>query len=213
MIIPLVDEKKRIHGVAMCWQLEKVISRKDRDTWEPFKWFTDFDKAMCVATANAVPAPHPAHTITSALNALAHALQARADEFVASSGVTRSVMIQIDSKKRIRKTPICWQLEKRVSNKKKGLAWKGYKWFGTCDQALREAAITEIQMHPAASISGALEAIAAIRANYESLLDASPQPTRPLASVSTLRRKVPSHPAQINFKSSRKRLAQRSNRQ
>ena len=119
MIIPLVDEKKRIHGVAMCWQLEKVISRKDRDTWEPFKWFTDFDKAMCVATANAVPAPHPAHTITSALNALAHALQARADEFVVSSGVTRSVTIQIDSKKRIRKTPICWQLEKRVSNKKR----------------------------------------------------------------------------------------------
>ena len=45
-----IDEKTRVHGTSMCWQLERQKRRKEKGlVWEPYKYFATFGQAMAAA--------------------------------------------------------------------------------------------------------------------------------------------------------------------
>ena len=80
------------------------------------------------------------------------------------------MIIPIDKKIRIRGTADCWQLEKAV--KRKGQTeWQAYKYFPTFMGAVGAACEKEIRLHPANSLSEALQAVDRIAARYSKLLD------------------------------------------
>ena len=57
-----IDEKTRIHGTSMCWQLERQKYRKEKGpVWEPYKYFATFGQALGAAGADEIRT-HPAHT-------------------------------------------------------------------------------------------------------------------------------------------------------
>ena len=69
--------------------------------------------------------------------------------------------IMIDDQTRIVGTEICWELQ-RLRNYKGDKKWEPYKWFATFRQALDEAVHREIRIHPASTLTEAIEAASAI---------------------------------------------------
>ncbi len=83
------------------------------------------------------------------------------------------MIIQIDEEIRITGTEDGWQLEKLHLPKKEGKApyWKPFKWFTSFSQALTVACQREIRLHPADSISKALEAAQSVTKKYAAIFD------------------------------------------
>ena len=71
------------------------------------------------------------------------------------------MIIQVDSKTRIKGTPRCWELQ-RLRNYNGDQRWESYKWFRTFRQALDEAVHSEIRTHPARTLVEALDAVSAL---------------------------------------------------
>lgn len=70
-----IDEKTRIHGTSMCWQLERQKHRKEKGpVWEPYKYFATFGQALGAAGADEIRT-HPAHTLTEAIEAATAIIQ------------------------------------------------------------------------------------------------------------------------------------------
>ena len=65
-----IDEKTRIHGTSMRWQLERPINRKEiGPVWEPYKYFATFGLAL-EAAGEAEIRSHPALTQVDAIEAV-----------------------------------------------------------------------------------------------------------------------------------------------
>ena len=75
------------------------------------------------------------------------------------------MIVQIDSKKRIRGTNRCWQIE-RLQTKNGDPKWEPYKYYRTFQQALAKAGDDEIRLHPADNLTDAIDAVAAISHKY-----------------------------------------------
>ena len=79
------------------------------------------------------------------------------------------MIIQIDEKKRIHGTSMCWQLERPKHRKETGLVWEPYKYFATFGQALGAAGEEEIRTHPARTLAEAIAAVSTISQKYGEL--------------------------------------------
>ena len=80
------------------------------------------------------------------------------------------MIIPINEDLRIQGTAECWQLEKAV--KRKGQTeWQAYKYFPTFMGAVGAACEQEIRLHPAQTLSEALQAVDKTAARYSKLLD------------------------------------------
>ena len=79
------------------------------------------------------------------------------------------MIIQLDSKTRIQGTKRAWELQ-RLRNDKGTKRWVAYKWHSTFGTALQEAVHREIRVHPAASLSEAIEAVLGLVQKYEKLI-------------------------------------------
>ena len=79
------------------------------------------------------------------------------------------MIIQLDSKTRIVGTERAWELQHpRTRNGEQ--KWEPYKWFTSFGSALEEAVHREIRIHPAASLSEAIEAVSSLVQRYEKLI-------------------------------------------
>ena len=82
------------------------------------------------------------------------------------------MIIPINDNLRIRGVERCWQLEK--ARKRKGTTeWTAFKYFNSDGEAVGEACRREIRLHPAATLTEAIEAVDEIAARYNELLDAA----------------------------------------
>ena len=79
------------------------------------------------------------------------------------------MIIPIDDRTRIVGTSRAWEIQ-RHRNYKGGKRWEPYKWFSTFRSALEEAVHHEIRIHPAASLSDAIEAVSGIIQRYDELI-------------------------------------------
>ena len=79
------------------------------------------------------------------------------------------MIIPIDERTRIRGTERCWELQ-HLRNYKGAKKWEPYKWFVWFRHALEEAVHREIRIHPARSLSDAIEAVSAVVQKYETLI-------------------------------------------
>ena len=79
------------------------------------------------------------------------------------------MIIQIDEKTRIKGTAKCWELQ-RLRNYKGDKKWEPYKWFVSFRSALEEAVHSEIRLHPANTLSEAIDAVAVLIQKYERLI-------------------------------------------
>ena len=80
------------------------------------------------------------------------------------------MIIPINDNLRIRGVEHCWQLEKaRMRNGE--CEWTPFKYFSSIRSAVGEACRREIRLHPAATLTEAIEAVDEIAARYNKLLD------------------------------------------
>ena len=80
------------------------------------------------------------------------------------------MIIPINDSLRIRGVEHCWQLEKaRTRNGK--CEWTPFKYFNSVGSAVGEACRREIRLHPAATLTEAIEAVDEITANYSRIFD------------------------------------------
>jgi hypothetical protein len=79
------------------------------------------------------------------------------------------MIIQIDPNTRIVGTERAWELQ-RIRNFKGSTRWEPYKWFTTFRYALEEAVQRDIRLHPATSLSEAIEAVSDVVQKYEKLI-------------------------------------------
>ena len=79
------------------------------------------------------------------------------------------MIIQLDSETRIKGTSRCWEIQRR-RNYMGGKRWEPYKWFSTFRSTLEEAVHREIRVHPATSLSEAIEAVSGLVQKYEELI-------------------------------------------
>ena len=68
MIIQL-DSKTRIVGTNRAWELQRPCSRKGKQNWEPYKWFTSFGSALEAAVHRDIRL-HPAASLSEAIKAV-----------------------------------------------------------------------------------------------------------------------------------------------
>ena len=61
-----IDNKTRIRGTEMCWQLEKTKIVRGKVEWRPFKYFTQMDKALREAAQREIRTD-PAHGFNQAI--------------------------------------------------------------------------------------------------------------------------------------------------
>ncbi len=73
MIIEL-DSKTRIVGTERAWELQRPHKRKDKVTWEPYKWFTTFRSALEEAVHREIRT-HPAASLSEAIEAVSGLVQ------------------------------------------------------------------------------------------------------------------------------------------
>lgn len=86
------------------------------------------------------------------------------------------MIIQLDPKTRIVGTKWAWELQK--SRKRNGIqTWQSYRWFNSFGKALEDVVHREIRLHPANTISDAIEAVASLVQRYE---QATPSRFRPV---------------------------------
>ena len=67
-MIIAIDETNRIHGTAMCWQLEEIRIRKGKSKWVPYKYYATAEQALTAAAQRELRTD-PAHTIAEAIEA------------------------------------------------------------------------------------------------------------------------------------------------
>ena len=79
------------------------------------------------------------------------------------------MIIDIDSKTRIKGTSEAWELQ-RLRNYKGTTKWEPFKWFSTFRQAVAEAVHRDIRTHPAHGLSEAIEAVSDVTQKYEQLI-------------------------------------------
>ena len=80
------------------------------------------------------------------------------------------MIIPLSEKLRIRGVEHCWQLEKaRIRNGE--CEWAPFKYFNSVGEAVGAACRREIRLHPAATLTEAIEAVDQIVANYSRILD------------------------------------------
>ena len=80
------------------------------------------------------------------------------------------MVIPLSKDYRIRGADQCWQLERSVIRKGKQ-DWAAFAYFSELAQAVSAAYRREIRLHPAATLTDAIEAIDRIAARYNKLLD------------------------------------------
>ncbi len=80
------------------------------------------------------------------------------------------MIIPLSKDYRIRGTGQDWQLERAVVRKGKR-DWAAFKYFQDLGKAVSEACRRDIRLHPAATLTDAIEAIDQIAARYNKLLD------------------------------------------
>ena len=73
MIIQL-DSKTRIVGTNRAWELQRPCSRKGKQNWEPYKWFTSFGSALEQAVHREIRM-HPANGLSEAIEAVSTIVQ------------------------------------------------------------------------------------------------------------------------------------------
>ncbi len=73
MIIHL-DEKTRIVGTKMAWELQYPRIRNGEKRWEPHKWFTSFGYALEEAVQHEIRT-HPAYGLVEAIEAVSGLVQ------------------------------------------------------------------------------------------------------------------------------------------
>ncbi len=79
------------------------------------------------------------------------------------------MIVQIDSKTRIAGTERACELQRpRICNGAE--VWVPYKWFVSFGSALQEAIHREIRVHPATSLSEAINAVNGLVQKYERLI-------------------------------------------
>ena len=80
------------------------------------------------------------------------------------------MIIPLSDEYRIRGTKHCWQLEKAV--KRKGQPeWQPRSYHSTFGDAVGAACRREIRLHPARTLTDALQAVDKIATRYNKLLD------------------------------------------
>lgn len=79
------------------------------------------------------------------------------------------MIVQIDPKPRIAGTERAWELQ-RLRHRNGDEKWEPYKWFVSFGSALEEAVHREIRVHPATSLSEAINAVNGLVQKYERLI-------------------------------------------
>ena len=79
------------------------------------------------------------------------------------------MIVQLDSKTRIKGTERAWELQ-RKRNYKGGTKWESYKWFTTFRSALEEAVHREIRLHPARTLTDAIDGVSDVLQKFEKLI-------------------------------------------
>ena len=80
------------------------------------------------------------------------------------------MIIQLDSNHRIKGGDYAWELQ-RLRGSEGSPRWRSYKWFDSFGSAVQEAALAEIRLDPASSLSEALNAVRRVTHKYERLID------------------------------------------
>ncbi len=88
MIIDL-DPKTRIKGLESCWALQRKRNRAGTDSWQSYKWFTSFGRALEEAVQHEIRT-HPAYGLAEALEAVAELVQRYEKLIPAESKIARS---------------------------------------------------------------------------------------------------------------------------
>ena len=73
MIIPL-DDKTRIVGTKWAWELQKPHLRNGEQSWEPYRWFNSFGRAVEDAVHSEIRL-HPAANLSEAIEAVSSLVQ------------------------------------------------------------------------------------------------------------------------------------------
>jgi hypothetical protein len=79
MIIP-IDDDTRIRGTSICWQYERIETRKGQREWRAQKYFSSLRGALECAVEREIRT-HPAHGIAECLNAAKQATAKYAELF------------------------------------------------------------------------------------------------------------------------------------
>ena len=68
------DLKTRIVGTERAWELQRPHKRKDKVTWEPYKWLNSFGSALDEAVHREIRT-HPAASLSEAIEAVSGLVQ------------------------------------------------------------------------------------------------------------------------------------------
>ena len=79
------------------------------------------------------------------------------------------MIIQLDPKTRIKGTERAWELQ-RQRNYKGGTKWESYKWFTTFRCALEDAVHRDIRLHPARTLTDAIDGVSDVLQKFEKLI-------------------------------------------
>ena len=79
------------------------------------------------------------------------------------------MIIPIDEKTQIVGTERAWELQKtRTRNGE--LTWEPYKWFTTFRSALEDAVHRDIRLHPARTLTDAIDGVSDVLQKFEKLI-------------------------------------------
>jgi len=81
------------------------------------------------------------------------------------------MIIPIDNDLRIKGEEYAWAVEKYHEPEKSEAYWRAFMWFSTFSQALTGACQREIRLHPASSVTEALEASREVTQKYAAIFD------------------------------------------
>ncbi|MCH9026681.1 MAG: hypothetical protein IIA05_06135 [Proteobacteria bacterium] len=87
------------------------------------------------------------------------------------------MIIQLDPKTRIVGTKWVWELQKpRMRDREQ--SWQPYRWFNSFGNALEDGVHRDIRLHPANTLSNAIEAVSSLVQRYEQLISSSFRPVK-----------------------------------
>ena len=69
-----IDSKTRIKGLDSCWALQRKRSRDGKTSWESYKWFASFGRALEEAVHRDIRT-HPAASLSEAIEAVSSLVQ------------------------------------------------------------------------------------------------------------------------------------------
>jgi len=70
----LIHSDIRIKGTKRAWALQKLRTRKGRQSWETYQWFTSFGSALESAVHSEIRT-HPAASLSEAIEAVSVIVQ------------------------------------------------------------------------------------------------------------------------------------------